>query len=162
MRAKLPALTPAAGATLALALAALVAGCGEPPTDWDDARADPANAQAVALGQKVYATHCAACHGANLEGQPNWRERLPNGRLPAPPHDETGHTWHHPDRVLIAITQDGLAPPYAPKGYESDMPAFRGRLSDEEAWAVLAFIKSRWRREVWSAREERARIASRR
>lgn len=158
MRAKLPTMPPAAGAVLALT--ALVAGCGEPPTGWDDARADPANAQAVALGQKVYATHCAACHGANLEGQPNWRERLPNGRLPAPPHDETGHTWHHPDRVLFAITRDGLAPPYAPKGYESDMQAFRGRLSDEEIWAALAFIKSRWRPEVWTVRAERERDAS--
>ncbi|MGQ0509991.1 MAG: c-type cytochrome [Betaproteobacteria bacterium] len=144
------------------ALAAFAAGCGEVPAGWDDVRADPANAPVVAQGAKVYAEHCAACHGANLEGQPRWRERLPNGRLPAPPHDETGHTWHHPDRVLFAITQEGLAPPYAPKGYESDMPAFRSRLSDGEAWAVLAYIKSRWRTEVWTARAEMASNASRR
>ncbi len=162
MGAKLPPLTPVASALLATALAALVAGCGESPEDWDDARADPSNAQVVDLGRKVYAAHCAVCHGANLEGQANWRERLPNGRMPAPPHDETGHTWHHPDRVLFAITRDGLSPPYAPRGYESDMQAFRGRLSDEEIWAALAFIKSRWRPEIWTARAERERNASRR
>ncbi len=64
--------------------------------------------------------------------------------MPAPPHDESGHTWHHPDRVLFAITRNGLVPPYAPEGYASDMPAYAGRLSDDEIWAVLAFIKSRW------------------
>ncbi len=118
------------------------------------------DAAKVAQGAKVYAQNCAACHGAKLEGQPNWRRRLPNGRLPAPPHDESGHTWHHTDAVLFAITKNGLVPPYAPKDYESDMPAFAGALSDEEIWAVLAYLKSHWRsQEVLSAREEMTRNA---
>jgi mono/diheme cytochrome c family protein len=91
--------------------------------------------------------HCAACHGAKLEGQPKWRERLPNGRLPAPPHDETGHTWHHPDALLFNIVRNGIEP-YAPPGYKSDMPAFADRLSDDDIRAVLAFIKSTWPEET--------------
>jgi len=134
--------------------------CSDAAAPGSDPRADPRDAARVARGAKVYAQECAACHGPRLEGQADWQRRLPNGRLPAPPHDESGHTWHHPDRVLFAITRDGLAPPYAPKGYESDMQAFRGRLSDEEIWAVLAFIKSRWRPEVWAARAERERDAT--
>jgi mono/diheme cytochrome c family protein len=63
--------------------------------------------------------------------------------LPAPPHDASGHTWHHPDDVLFGITKRGLAP-YAPPGYVSDMPAFGGTLSDDEIRAVLAYIKSQW------------------
>ena len=106
-------------------------------------RADPDDAAQVAQGRAVYAAQCASCHGANLEGQPDWRVRLPNGRLPAPPHDESGHTWHHPDAVLFEITRDGITA-YAPKGYESDMPAFGPKLSDAEIWAVLAYIKNRW------------------
>jgi len=105
-------------------------------------------------GEKLYAQHCASCHGANLEGQPEWRKRLPNGRFPAPPHDATGHTWHHPDEVLFGITKNGLAPPYAPAGYESDMPAFGGKLSDQEIRAVLAYIQSRWPPEVLKLRAE--------
>ena len=116
----------------------------------------------VASGEKIYAQHCAACHGANLEGQREWRRRLPNGRLPAPPHDETGHTWHHPDEVLFAITRNGLVPPYAPPGYESDMPGFADKLSDDEIRAVLAFIASRWPPEVASMRAEMMRNAGRR
>lgn len=136
-------------------LALLLAACTQSPPPGDDPRADPRDAARVALGARAYAQQCAACHGPKLEGQPNWRQRLPNGRLPAPPHDETGHTWHHADPVLFAIVRNGLVPPYAPPGYESDMPAFGAKLSDDEIWAVLAFIKSHWTsREVLDARKE--------
>jgi len=121
-------------------LAALLAGC--------EAKVD------LAQGEKLYARECASCHGANLEGQPDWRKRLPNGRFPAPPHDASGHTWHHPDEVLFGITKHGLVPPYAPAGYESDMPAFGGKLSDPEIRAVLAYIESRWSPEVRKQRAE--------
>lgn len=117
-------------------------------------RIDPDDKTQVAQGQMVYGAQCARCHGANLEGQPNWQERLANGRLPAPPHDLSGHTWHHADAQLFAITKHGLAP-YAPAGYQSDMPAFEGVLSDVEIAAVLAYIKSRWPVDI---RERQARI----
>lgn len=105
----------------------------------------PANAAHVARGKIIYAQHCASCHGASLEGQPDWRQRLPSGRLPAPPHDVSGHTWHHPDQVLIDIVKYGLVPGRtAPEGYESDMPAYDGVLSDAQIVDVLAYIKSRW------------------
>ena len=109
--------------------------------------ADPKDAAQVALGQRVYAERCASCHGAELEGQPNWRQRKHDGKLPAPPHDASGHTWHHPDSVLFKITKHGTAAA-APLDYKSDMPGFAGTLSDEEIWAVLAYIKSRWPGEV--------------
>lgn len=141
----------------------LLSACTEPPAQGDDPRADPRDAAKVALGAKVYAQQCAACHGAKLEGQPNWRTRLPNDRLPAPPHDESGHTWHHPDHVLFAITKNGLVPPYAPKDYESDMPAFAGKLSDEEIWAVLAYLKTHWTSaDVLAARAEMTRNVEKR
>ena len=107
-------------------------------------KADPNNKHQVERGQMIYKKFCAACHGENLEGQPNWRKRKPDGKLPAPPHDETGHTWHHPDEVLFGITKHGLVEPYAPANYKSDMPAWGSTLKDSDIWAVLAYIKSRW------------------
>ena len=104
----------------------------------------PNGPEQVAIGQAVYQQNCASCHGAELEGQPDWRVRKPDGKLPAPPHDETGHTWHHSDEQLFRITKIGLKPPLAPAGYESDMPAFEGVLSDEQVRAVLAYIKAAW------------------
>lgn len=83
--------------------------------------------------------------------------------MPAPPHDETGHTWHHADSVLFGITKRGLVPPYAPPDYQSDMPGFARRLSDDDIWAVLAFIKSHWRtRELLETRAEMTRNTERR
>ncbi|NSX17590.1 c-type cytochrome [Cupriavidus taiwanensis] len=118
-------------------------------------RIDATDAASVAQGRKIYAQQCAACHGANLEGQPNWRARLPNGRMPAPPHDASGHTWHHPDAVLFAITKDGLvAGVTAPEGYVSDMPAFGQSLSDQDIVAVLAYIKSTWPPKIVAAQRE--------
>ncbi|WP_039009241.1 c-type cytochrome [Cupriavidus sp. IDO] len=109
----------------------------------------------VSRGKAIYASHCAACHGAHLEGQPDWRNRRPNGRLPAPPQDATGHAWHHPDQVLFSITKDGLVPGVsAPAGYESDMPAFKSVLSDAEIASVLAYIKSTWPAELQAAQQE--------
>jgi len=133
-------------------------GCSESAPGGDDARADPRDAVKIAQGARIYVQNCAACHGAQLEGQPEWRRRLPNGRMPAPPHDESGHTWHHADRVLFAITKNGMVAPNAPKDYQSDMPAFGGKLTDDEIWAALAYIKSYWKsREVLSARKEMMR-----
>lgn len=106
---------------------------------------DPQSQELVAHGQAIYSVHCAACHGVNLQGQMNWRQRLSNGRLPAPPHDESGHTWHHPDAQLFDIVQNGLVPGRtAPENYVSDMPAYGDTLSDQDIVAVLAYIKSRW------------------
>lgn len=142
-----------------IAAMAALAGAGgvaawlqlRPPADG----ADPGDVAQVSRGRAIYAAECASCHGADLEGQPDWRVRLPTGRLPAPPHDASGHTWHHPDKALFAITRDGVAA-LAPKGYESDMPAFGPKLSDAEIWAVIAYIKSRWPAEI---RERQARLS---
>lgn len=96
----------------------------------------------VVMGAEIYRRYCAACHGARLEGQPNWQQRKQDGRLPAPPHDATGHTWHHGDEVLFRITKFG--PAAIVQGYKSDMPGFENVLSDDEIRAVLAFIQGTW------------------
>lgn len=116
---------------------------------------DPADQNQVSLGQSIYTIHCAVCHGESLQGQENWRQRLPNGRLPAPPHDQTGHTWHHSDAMLVDMVKNGLVPGItAPPDYESDMPAYRNILTDEDIVAVLAYIKSTWPAEVLQAQKQ--------
>lgn len=118
----------------------------------DRLQVDPADRRQTETGKRLYAEACASCHGANLEGQPNWQKRLPSGRLPAPPHDASGHTWHHPDIDLFRITK--LGPAAYPPGYETDMPAFGAQLGDADIAAILAYIKSTWPPEI-RARHDR-------
>jgi mono/diheme cytochrome c family protein len=98
-------------------------------------------------GERIYAANCASCHGAEGQGEPKWRQRKANGRLPAPPLNGSGHTWHHPDPQLVAIVTHGVAA-LAPDGYESDMAGFGERLSEREIKAVLAFVKTWWPEEA--------------
>ena len=119
--------------------------------------ADPANATQVAAGQAIYATNCASCHGDRLQGQPNWKERKADGKLPAPPHDSTGHTWHHPDQQLFEIIQRGVEA--IVPNYKSDMIGFGDKLSDTDIWNVLAYIKSTWPPDIQARQAEMTRRA---
>ncbi len=114
---------------------------GAPGEPW---RLKPDDAKVVALGRQVYQARCASCHGARGEGQPNWRQPGADGLLPAPPHDASGHTWHHPDEMLFRITKYGVARAANLANHASAMPAYEGVLSDEEIVAALSWIKSQW------------------
>ncbi|MGE4049751.1 MAG: cytochrome c [Piscinibacter sp.] len=127
----------------------------------ESGRLRPDDAAVIALGQKVYAAQCASCHGARLEGQPNWRERGVDGRLPAPPHDASGHTWHHPDGLLFRITKLGVARAANLKDYASAMPAYEGVLSDAEIVAVLSWIKAQWPPDIRAKHDQLNRVPSR-
>lgn len=108
---------------------------------------DASNLEMVALGEKVYAENCSECHGKDLEGQPNWRNKNPDGTLPAPPHDATGHTWHHNDASNFKYTKFG-GQASAPANFTSAMPDFGEALSDREILAALSFIKSKWPEDI--------------
>jgi len=108
----------------------------------------PSDPDVVALGQSIYSENCASCHGANLEGQPNWRSPGPDGRLPAPPHDATGHTWHHDGDTLFRLTKYGTGALIGDPDYASNMPIYEGVLTDDEIIAVLSYIKSKWPQDV--------------
>ena len=110
-------------------------------------RLRPGDSALVARGKLIYAAQCSSCHGKSLEGQPNWQSPLASGRLPAPPHDNSGHTWHHPDELLFRITKEGSAK-VAGRGYKSDMTGFSEILTDPEIVAVLSYIKSTWPTEI--------------
>ncbi len=98
-------------------------------------------------GQTLYAEQCASCHGVNLEGQPDWQTPDNNGILPAPPHDGTGHTWHHDNQLLFEYTQLGGEAALAARGvdgFASGMPRFGDTLTDDDIWDILAYIRSTW------------------
>jgi mono/diheme cytochrome c family protein len=97
--------------------------------------------EAISQGEVLYQQFCATCHGTNLEGAPDWKQNLPDGSLPPPPHDDSGHTWHHPDFLLLQIMTEGGKPLY-----DGVMPGFAHQLNPEDMQAILAFLKSHWSR----------------
>jgi mono/diheme cytochrome c family protein len=132
---------------VAVALVAVACSQGEPaptggPIDFLGIGEPPPmpilNPNQVELGRERYGTHCASCHGVDLSGHPDWKTPEPDGSYRPPPHDSSGHTWHHPDSLLIEIIRDG-------GGFEgSKMPGFGEVLSDEEITSILSYLKSEW------------------
>ena len=108
-------------------------------------------------GRALYVEHCAACHGVDLEGQPDWRSPDANGLYPAPPHDETGHTWHHDDAMLTDYIRRGGRAVLDDIGVPmtSGMPAFGEILTDGDIAAILGFIKSTWPDRIRAIQAER-------
>ncbi len=126
------------------------------------ARALTHDADPVA-GAALYQETCASCHGDKLQGQPDWRTQGEDGLLPAPPHDATGHTWHHGDELLFFYTKLGGKETLARQGvdFNSGMPGFGDQLDDQQIWNILAYIKSTWperQREMQAARSEAERL----
>lgn len=120
-----------------------IAGCDNRP-----------DAERIRLGAMVYTTHCSSCHGAKLEGHPNWKDEPAAGKRPAPPLDDSGEAWRYKDRQLFTIVKNGYVPPYSKPGRQSDMPGFRDRLSNEEIHAVLDYIRAAWSEETTRKRAE--------
>ena len=123
-----------------VAVLAMAAACSAPEGAGGVATSAVTPVSVARMGQEVFATTCAVCHGANGEGQPNWRIRKEDGTLPPPPLNGDGHTWHHADALLYRIVSRGGGVP----GYESGMPAFGEVLSHQEIINVLRYVKSLW------------------
>lgn len=93
-------------------------------------------------GQYNYNFYCGHCHGYNGEGQlastiPRAREM---GLHLVPPQDSTGHTWEHPDQLLIRVIQDGIPNPLM----QFPMQGFKVVLTEQQIRNVLAYIRLWW------------------
>ena len=128
-----------------LAMIGLVAGCGGAPqpastVDLSGGAPPPPEIDTAlaARGEDKYLQYCAVCHGVDLRGAPNWQTPSEDGSYPPPPHDSSGHTWHHSDSVLTDLILNGSA------FEQSRMPAFGDRLTEDDVVAILEYLKSEW------------------
>ena len=93
-------------------------------------------------GQEQYNLHCAHCHGYNGEGeiQISAVDTLALGMKVVPPHDSTGHTWMHPDQLLVQLIQQGAPNPL----FRFQMPAYGEVITADEIRQILAYISLWW------------------
>ena len=89
----------------------------------------PGSVETLERGANVYTVSCQPCHG----------DRQGNGTTGGvSPHNEKGHTWHHPDAQLKEWIVHGKPGPGL-----SIMPGF-GYLTKDDVEAILVLIKSWW------------------
>ncbi|MCU4118490.1 c-type cytochrome [Variovorax sp. N23] len=115
---------------------------------WPDARviwvaATPASfhrspsgftVQSIVQGRALYAQHCVGCHGADGRGQ----GALADARSMSPPNLAGSLLWRRADGDLLWHVMHGMR---ARDGAVT-MPAFGERLRDDEAWALIDFMKA--------------------
>ena len=94
--------------------------------------------EAVVRGKALYAVHCIKCHQKDGVGETPipWSIRR-IGDIPAMPLNETSHAWHHGDEQLASVILNSL-------GKDHRMPAFKNVLLAEQAFDIVAYMKSLW------------------
>ena len=103
----------------------------------------------VSQGEKLFAEHCAGCHGKNAESVPDWRKRDANGNYVPPPLNGTAHAWHHSMKILRHTIRKGGKP------VGGVMPAFEEKLTNDEIDSIIAWFQSLWTDEIYAMWLER-------
>lgn len=104
---------------IALPLVICAAGCAVAPPQ--SRVAPPESSNEVRAGGKLFAQHCASCHGANAVGSTHG------------PSLHTRSVQAMPDASLVDFLTDGDLP----KG----MPSW-SRLPEERRWQLVRYLKS--------------------
>jgi mono/diheme cytochrome c family protein len=119
---------------------ALLSGCGDgnKPPEVQGKGPRQYDKNVLARGERVFQTNCAVCHGSGGEGKPNWQQPGPDGLLLPPPLDNNGRAWRLSSSQMKQFIRQG-----SPHG-RSNMPAWQGKLSDQEIDEVVTCITSLW------------------
>jgi mono/diheme cytochrome c family protein len=139
---------------LLLSIIGLISGCSEPGSSVNDpAQQSMLGSKEMAVrnldiaqverGEAVYVANCVACHGKNGEATPDWRKTGEDGKYPPPPLNGTAHTWHHSTEVLKKTILEGTPPEFG------SMPAWEGKLTEQQVDDVIVWITSLWPDEVY-------------
>jgi mono/diheme cytochrome c family protein len=95
-------------------------------------------------GVRLYQQHCALCHGPDAQGHPDWQN--PQVMAAAPPLNGTGNEWKRRKQDMIAIIRNGVT-----RHGEPVMPAWKGRLSDQDIEDIIAWFQALWPADVYES-----------
>lgn len=92
----------------------------------------PANPASIAKGKNIYAQYCSSCHGAKAEGG-----RLEVADVPKEVPNLVDEKWIHggEDAQIFKTIKQGVPP-------DLIMEPFGKRLSDDDIWQVINYIRS--------------------
>jgi len=99
-----------------------------PLSAWTDAAT-------IARGKEIYTTKCAVCHGDAGDGKGPAGVALP--LKPPDLRDKSGIAEMRDNYWFWRVSEGGQAEPFKSKG--SAMPPWKGELSVEDRWAVMAY-----------------------
>lgn len=118
---------------LSLALSFVIFAAGLAAVDAQEPRKlknpEPANAENIEAGKKLYQRHCASCHGPGGKGDGSMA--LAGGT----PSDLTDETWDHgsTDGEIFVAIRDGVS---------ADMLAYKDKLAEKQIWQLVVYIRS--------------------
>lgn len=99
---------------------------------------EKASSAAAGRGRKLYDENCQACHGVRGVGErPKDMYARDEYGFVAPPLDNSAHGWHHSDEGIIETILKGSS-------RNKRMIAWQGTLSRQDAWDIVAYLKSIW------------------
>src|SRR2546428_4030251 len=93
------------------------------------------DAAMIARGKDIYTTRCAVCHGDTGDGKGPAGVALP--LKPSDFRDKDGVAEMRDNYWFWRVSEGGQVEPFKGKG--SAMPPWKGQLSVEERWAVMAY-----------------------
>jgi len=101
----------------------------------------PVSTENLFRGVRLFQEHCALCHGPEAQGHPDWRNPKV---VAAPPLNGTGNDWKRRKQDMIAIIKNG-----ATREGEPVMPAWKGRITDQEIEDIITWYQALWPPEVY-------------
>jgi len=116
----------------------------EPPPATGAVPLGDFSVQNLSRGAALYVEHCLQCHGPEGQGHPDWRTPSDGEFVAAPPVNGRGNDWKRSKAELVAVIRNGAMRKGVPV-----MPAYAGRLSDEDIDSILTWLQALWPPEIY-------------
>jgi len=114
---------------LCVAVSAQYAGWTIPPGGKDEKSPLKSSADLLKKGKSLFTSNCQKCHG-------------PGGKGDGPDSDPKSPAADLTDDFRTALNPEGVLYYKIWNGHSNDMPAFKSKLTKDEVWTLVEYVKS--------------------